>query len=242
MLKLLIADGMEEFRTALSEVLRGAFIVRTCHEGTQTLEVLKTFKPDAVVLDLTLPGLDGISLLQRMADMGLQPVVLATTRFASDYVLERITRQGVGFVMIKPCDVQAVAARMSEMTQRISLPEIGQPDTRTSASNILLTLGVPTKLRGYPYLREALLRSMKDPNQSVTKELYPAVAGACGATAIQVERSIRSAIQAAWENRDEQVWRMYFQPGPDGSIPRPTNATFISRLAECLTLSRAAGA
>lgn len=238
MLKLLIADGSPEFRSTLADITRSAYVVRTSREGNETLQLLQSFKPDALVLDLMMPGLDGITILQHAAEMGLRPVVLATTRFASDYVLERIAQMGVGFVMVKPCDVKAAAARICEMTQRLDPPEVSQADPRTAASNTLLTLGIPTKLRGYPYLREAVLQAMKDPHQSVTKELYPSVAAACGATAMQVERSMRTAIHAAWMNRDEQVWRLYFQPGPDGTVPRPTNAGFISRLADQLGMCR----
>lgn len=237
MLKLLIADGTEEFRLALADALRGSYLVRLCQEGQETLAALRAYKPDVMVLDLMLPGLDGISLLHQAAEAGIRPIVLATTRFANDYVLEAAEKLGVGYVMIKPCDVKATVARLSDLSQRISPPAVTQPDTRTAASNLLLTLGVPTKLRGYNYLREALLQDIRDPSQSVTKELYPAVGAVCGANKDQVERSIRSAISTAWNRRDDQVWRLYFQPGPDGSVPRPTNAAFISRLAERLMLS-----
>ena len=91
--------------------------------------------------------------------------------------------------------------------------------------------------QGYTYLREAILERIRDPNQSVTKELYPTVAALCCATAIQVERSIRSAVAAAWTRRDEQIWRLYFQPEPDGILMRPTNAAFISRLADSVALT-----
>ena len=237
MLKLLIADGTDEFRLALADTLRGAYMVRSCQEGMETLRLLQSFKPDVLVLDLMMPGLDGITLLQKMAELELRPVVLATTRFANDYVLERTAQLGVGFVMVKPCDLRATAARIADLTQRVAPPAVTQLEPRTAASNLLLTLGVPTKLRGYNYLREALLQDIRDPSQSVTKELYPAVGAVCGANKDQVERSIRSAISTAWNRRDDQVWRLYFQPGPDGSVPRPTNAAFISRLAERLMLS-----
>ena len=74
---------------------------------------------------------------------------------------------------------------------------------------------------------------MRDPGQSVTKELYPAVAALCGGTAVQVERSMRSAIAAAWVRGDEQLWQMYFP----GEAERPTNTSFISRLADCVALA-----
>ena len=239
-MKMLIADSSEEFSDALADMVRGAYILRSCREGRETLAVLSSFKPDILVLDLMLPGLDGISILRQAAASGLQPMVLATSRYVSDYVVEAVTQLGVGYLMVKPCDVRATVARLGDLTQRLKQPLFSQPDPRTAVSNLLLTLGVPTKLRGYTYLREAILERMRDPNQSITKELYPTVAALCCATAIQVERSIRSAVAAAWTRRDEQIWRLYFQPEPDGILMRPTNAAFISRLADSVALAMGA--
>lgn len=236
MQKLLIADGNEEFRLALAEALRDTYIVRVCQEGKEALRQLQTFRPDVLVLDLVMAELDGISLLQKAAQMDLRPVVLATTRFRNDYVLERAAQLGVGYVMIQPCDLEAVKERLADLTERTEAPAVTQADSRTTASNLLLSLGIPTKLKGYTFLREALLLVMRDPRQSVTKELYPAVAEICGGNAFQVERAIRSAICTAWNRRDDRQWRVYFQPGPDGSVPRPTNAAFISRLADRMML------
>lgn len=238
---MLIADSSEEFGTALMDTVRGAYILRRSRDGRETLEALHSFRPDILVLDLMLPGLDGISILRQAAAAGLQPMVLATSRYVSDYVVEAVSQLGVGYLMLKPCDVRATVARLSDLTQRLKQPLFTQPDPRTAVSNLLLSLGVPTKLRGYAYLREAVLERMRDPAQSTTKELYPAVAALCCATPIQVERSIRSAIAAAWVRRDEQLWRMYFQPDADGSLPRPTNAAFISRLADSISLTMGAG-
>lgn len=238
MLKLLIADGTEEFRLALADVLRGVYYVRTCREGNEALELLKSFCPDILVLDMMLPGLDGISLLQTAAASGFRPMVLATTRFANDYILESVDKLGVGYLMVKPCDVKATVSRIADLSQRLHQPIISQPDPRTHVSNLLLSLGIPTKLRGYGYLREAILLFAADPGQSITKELYPTVGILCESSAMHVERSIRSAIHTAWEHRDDRIWKLYFQPSADGSIPRPTNASFISRLADSLNLSQ----
>ena len=235
--KLLIAEGTEDFRDALVDSLQGAYSVRACADGNTAMTLLRSFKPEILVLDLMLPGLDGISLLQMAANAGIRPMVLATTRFVSDYILEAADRQGVSYLMVKPCDVRATIARIGDLSQRIKAPSpTPQPDPRTYVTNLLLTLGVTTKLKGYGYLREAVIRMAKDPGQSITKELYPAVAQACGGAAIHVERSVRSAITAAWDKRDEQLWRMYFTPDGTGCIHRPTNATFISRLADSLKL------
>lgn len=231
MRKLLIADASEEFRLALAEILRGKYVVRLCQDGNQTLEMLRSMKPDILVLDLLLPGLDGISLLQKAAEAGLQPMVLATTGFVNEYVLECVERMGVGYVMVKPCDVHATAARIADLHQHLKAPVVTRPDPRTVVCNLLLTLSVPTNLKGYACLREAILEAVRDPTQQVTKELYPKVAKLCEGNAVQVERSIRSAIAAAWEHRDEEVWRMYFSPNQAGMLERPTNAVFIFAVA-----------
>lgn len=231
-LKLLIAESSEDFRIALAESLRGAYCVRECADGVEALRLIRSFRPDVLVLDLMLPGKDGITLLQEAAAAGLRPMVLATTRFASDYVLDAAGQLGVGYVMIKPCEIRATVARIGDLSRRLNVPLVTRPDPRTCASNMLLTLGVPTKLNGYGYLREAIRLMASDPDQSITKELYPAVGKLFRCEPKNVERSIRSAIDSAWKKRDERIWGLYFQPDASGEIPRPTNAAFITRLAD----------
>lgn len=236
MRKLLIADGSEEFRSALAQVLRRNYHVRVCGDGPETLSVLRNFRPDILVLDLMMPGLDGISLLYASLEEGIRPVVLATCRFMTEYISDSVEKLGISYVMIKPCDLHAMASRIQDLNQRIQKPVVSRPDPRAQISNLLIQLGIPTKLRGYTYLREAILLMVQDPDQAVTKILYPAVGNLCDSNPQQVERSIRSAIHRAWENRDNQQWQQYFPPGTDGIIPRPSNAQFISRLADSLIL------
>lgn len=236
-LKLLIADGNEEFRLALAQALQGAYYVRSCQTGKEALSLLRSYSPDVLVLDLMLPELDGISLLQSAVAAGIRPMVLATTPFLNDYVLDSAQKLGVGYMIRKPCDIQATVARIADLSQRLQPPPVSQPDPRTTVTNLLLSLGIPTKLHGYAYLREAVLLMAKDPGQSITKELYPQVAVLCGCNAKHVERSSRNAIESAWLRRDDRIWQLYFPPGSDGIIPRPTNGAFISRLADSLHLN-----
>ena len=240
--KVLIADASEEFSLALSSILRGKYQVCCVDEGHEALQLARSFMPDILVLDLMLPGLDGITLLSQAAESGIHPMVLATTRYPSNYALESAARLGVSFVMVKPCDIQAVADHVCDISHMLKAPILSSPDPRSLVSGILLRLGVSTKLRGYAYIREAVLLMVKDPQQSITKELYPAIGALCGATAVQVERSARSAIHAAWEHRDVNTWQFYFAPDKTGGIPRPTNAAFISRLADLLITDAIAAA
>lgn len=232
-LKILLADPNEEFLHALTQVLRDRYCVYTASNGMQALQLLRKLEPEVLFLDLMLPELDGITLLQRIAENHIFPKTLASSRYLSEYTLEAAHRLGVGYVMLKPCDIYAVADRISDLTQNLTPLTLFQPDSRSAITNTLLQLGFSTKLRGFTYLREAILLMIKSQEQSITKELYPAVASLCNATSMQVERSIRSAIATAWQRRDASVWRAYFP----NEKTRPTNAAFICRLSDEFTLT-----
>lgn len=234
--KLLIADGNEDLAAALCDALQGAYQVRVTQDGKEALALLESFRPDVLVLDLMLPSLDGITLLQDAASAGLCPKVLALSRFFNDYTLEMLTALGVGYIMRKPCQLHALIARIGDLGQRIHPLPPPQPDPKTRTANILISLGFGTKWHGYKYLKEAVVIFSQEPGLSMTKELYPAVAALLHTEWDLVERSIRNAIGTAWLRRDDQVWQLYFPPGPDGVIPKPTNANFISRLAEAIRM------
>ena len=232
----MIADGEPETLSDITGALAGAYQVRSVREGHEALTVLRSFTPDILVLDMMLPGLDGISLLQRAAELELHPVVLATTRMLSEYISRTLQKMGVGYVMVKPCDAGAVAARISDLSQSRKRPLLEKPDMQTGISDILLELGVPAKLKGYGCLREAIRLFADDPGQSITKELYARVANSSNATVTQVERSMRTAIESAWKHRDNRVWSRYF-PREWGDR-RPTNGEFVARIADYLNTRR----
>lgn len=231
MQKLLIADRNEDFRLALAEALQGHYHIRSCSSGREALDLLRSDSPDIFVLDLMLPELDGITLLETAVSEGIRPKVLAATSLLSDYVLEAAARLGIGYLILKPCDVHATAARIGDLTHTLRASP-RKPEKRTLVSQQLLSLSLSTKHKGYNYLIEAVLMMEKEPNVSITKELYPAVAKICGCERGHVERSIRSAIESAWKRRDPLLWQQYF---PD-AVSRPSNAVFICRLAEALRL------
>lgn len=235
-MKLLIADGAEEFRTILAKALKDTYHVQVAKEGQEALALMQSFAPNILVLDMMLPGLDGISLLQKTAQLGIHPVVLATTRLLSDYMTQMLERMGVGYVMVKPCDIRAVAERVGDLSQSGKTPLFTEPDPWVLTTNLLRDLGIPTKLKGYSFLREAIEIFAADPGQSITKELYCTVGQRCNATVTQVERGIRTAISFAWERRDSYIWRQFFLAEEGRGAGRPTNGAFISRLADHLAM------
>ncbi|MDO5401634.1 MAG: sporulation initiation factor Spo0A C-terminal domain-containing protein [Eubacteriales bacterium] len=225
-LDLLIADSSEDFAQALAAELEEPYHVHCCTNGRDTLELLRRTRPDILVLDLMLPELDGISLLQTAAREGICPRVLAVTPLVSDYVVEAARSLGIGYLIRKPCDVRATAMRVDDLNNCLP-PQLSPEDPRSRCADMLLDMGLSPKHRGYHYLREAVVLMARDPGQSVTKELYPEVARVCRSQAHHVERSIRSALSAAWNQREGEVWAQYFHRDRC-----PSNAVFISRLAE----------
>ena len=231
MRKLLIADCSEEYRTALTGVLQDTYHVLCCRTGTEAWTLLHQERPDIFVLDLMLPELDGLTLLERTGADGLHPLVLAMTPIISAYVDNCAQRLGVQYLIRKPCDIDAIASRIRDLSQR-SKPTVTQTDPASYVTSTLLSLGFAAKHNGFSYLREAILQMSRNTTQSVTKELYPSVGHALGCHKDNVERSIRTALDFAWDHGDRNRWHRYF---PD-AVHRPSNAVFIARITEALLL------
>lgn len=239
--RLLIAEESAELREILADMFRGSYQVYCCTTGYEASELLTKCVPDIMVLDVMLPGIDGISLLQWAREKGMDCPALITTRLPSEYILEAAARQGAGYVMMKPYDMRALAARVEDLSHSLQQVAVVRENPAGQVTGMLRALGFPPKLRGFACLREAVLISAQEEYPSVTKILYPEVARRLGCAASHVERNIRSAIEAAWLNRDENIWRLYFTPDSSGRIPRPTNAAVISRLADSIRAGRRVG-
>lgn len=237
--RLLIAEASEDLRSLLSDLFRSKFQICCCTDGYEAQKQIPGFSPDVMVVDVLISGIDGITLLQWVADQGLRPRVLLTTRLPSEFIMSAAQRLGVSYVMLKPWDTGALAARVEELSCATQSETREMNDPVSQVSGLLLNLGVRPKLRGFACLREAVLLSAREEHQSVTKVLYPEVAKRCGCRGAHVERNIRSAIDAAWSKRDENIWRLYFSPDSRGNVERPTNAAFISRLADSIRRGKA---
>lgn len=232
--KLLLAEGNEEFAQALADALQEDYVIRLCRDGQTACRLMDIFQPDIVVLDLMLPGLDGVSLLQWMTDTGLCPAVLATTWYCSAYMAQTLERFGVGYVLVKPCDLRATVVRIGDLTTRITRPIPQRPDPEVLVSNMLRELSFSTKLKGFRYLPEAVLMLADDPDQSITKELYAALAQRHNTHHKSVERCIRTAIEKAWARRDDAVWQAYFAAGGEQLRERPSNGVLLTCLVQRL--------
>lgn len=241
MFKLLIADKSEAFCQALAEQMRGSYEVHTCKEGMRALEMVKKVEPDVLVLDLSLPGLDGIGVLRAIQNAGYHPMVLAVTYQVTNYILCALESLSVGYIVEKPCTVLNVAARLYEFAAFLNGLDFNAWDLRDEAYTVLLSLGVSLSGKNFRCIHEALVYTTEYQNCFVTKELYPAIAARCGGSPKRVEKAIRDAIEKAWKNCDERIWQLYFAYGRDGTIPCPSNGEFLSRLAFYLRRRMMAG-
>ena len=249
----IIADNSEEFCSALATAVQradGFQVLGTANDGEQAIRMVTERKPDILVLDMMLAKKDGISVLKAISALPTRPVVLATSGFITEYVASAAANLGVRYLMLKPCDMTALVERMEEIrggnSQRQPMPRNGnQPSIETMVTNIIHEIGVPAHIKGYQYLREAIIIAVEDMDviNAITKILYPQVAKTFQTTPSRVERAIRHAIEVAWDRGDLDTLQRFFGYTVSNTKGKPTNSEFIALIADKLQLQlKAAGA
>ena len=242
----IIADNTEEFCSALSSALQrsdGFQIVGTANDGEQAIRMVTERKPNILVLDMMLAKKDGISVLKAISTMQPRPVVLATSGFITDYVASAAANLGVRYLMLKPCDMSALVERLEEIRGGESQRQpanrhTGQTSIETMVTNIIHEIGVPAHIKGYQYLREAIIIAVEDMDviNAITKVLYPQVAKTFQTTPSRVERAIRHAIEVAWDRGDLDTLQRFFGYTVSNTKGKPTNSEFIALIADKLQL------
>lgn len=233
-LTLMIVDDSALFREALEKALSDTYTICSFSNGKEALEAAPGIKPDVMILDLMLPELDGLTLLYEIRNAGLRPTVLAVTRFFNEYVMESAQELGVGYIIRKPCTPAAVSQRVRDLCRRQNSKQEKSADLVQYVTEQIRLLHFSPRHNGSGYLKEAVLLMFQKPDISITKELYPSVGAQFGCNALQVERSIRSAVNAAWNRPGNENWARLFPPDSEGAIPRPSNGILIARLVEDL--------
>ena len=200
-------------------------------------------KPKILVLDMMLKKQDGISVLKAIGSMEHKPVVLATSGFITDYVASAAASLGARYLMLKPCDMAALVERLEEIrgaaAQKGSIrPSTSQGNIETLVTSIIHEIGVPAHIKGYQYLREAIIIATQDMDviNAITKVLYPQVAKTFQTTPSRVERAIRHAIEVAWDRGDLDTLQRFFGYTVSNTKGKPTNSEFIALIADKLQL------
>ena len=241
-----IADSAEDFCSGLTAALQradGFRVLGTAGDGEQAIRMIEEKKPDILVLDLMLAKKDGISVLKSIANMEHKPITLATSAFLTEYVSTAAANLGVRYLMLKPCDMNALVERMEEIRGGESLryPVQRRPDKvniEALVTNIIHEIGVPAHIKGYQYLREAIIIAVNDMDviNAITKVLYPQVAKNFGTTPSRVDRAIRHAIEVAWDRGDLDTLQRFFGYTVSNTKGKPTNSEFIALIADKLQL------
>lgn len=242
----IIADNTEEFCNELTAALKragGFHILGTANDGEQAIRMVKERKPDILVLDLMLAKQDGLSVLKALSSMESKPVTLATSRFVTDYVANAAANLGVRYLMLKPCDMTVLVERLEELrggeNQRKAMPrQTGTDNIESLVTGIIHEIGVPAHIKGYQYLREAIIIAVNDMDviNAITKVLYPQVAKTFQTTPSRVERAIRHAIEVAWDRGDLDTLQRFFGYTVSNTKGKPTNSEFIALIADKLQL------
>jgi two-component system response regulator (stage 0 sporulation protein A) len=217
-------------------------VVGETGDGAELLRMVRELKPEGIVMEMVLTGMDGIDVLDEMSKLKSRPRVLVLSSYMKGSMVDEAAAKGADFFMTKPCRLSAVAERLRQvMTAGGAEPEGDSgPSLESQVTAIIHEVGVPAHIKGYQYLREAIIIAVKDMDviNAVTKVLYPAVAKRFGTTASRVERAIRHAIEVAWDRGDLETLQKYFGYTVSNAKGKPTNSEFIAMIADRIRLQR----
>jgi two-component system response regulator (stage 0 sporulation protein A) len=246
-ISVLLVDSNDEFSRQLKNALEETTdyqVVGTASDGERAVRLLTELSPDVLIIDLTLAKLDGIAVLEYKNQLEHRPTTLVVSAMLSDYTTMQCLACDVQYLLRKPCDPDAVIARLRQiraMNERSAHPSARreqQESVEAMVTNVIHEIGVPAHIKGYQYLREAILIAIDDMDviNAITKVLYPQVAKTFDTTPSRVERAIRHAIEVAWDRGDLETLQRFFGYTVSNSKGKPTNSEFIALIADRLKL------
>ena len=252
-IKVLIADDSTVVLEVLSSYLQDKEdieVVGTAEDGLQVMDILRSKPVDVLLLDMVMPRLDGFGVLAQIQKENLphRPHIIAVTALMRDDFIQRAINLGSDYYILKPFELSAVYQRIVERNQPVEVqadapvraPQPANCSLDERIANIFLSMGIPAHIKGYQYLREAILIAVNDMDviNAVTKVLYPEVAKRFDTTASRVERAIRHAIEVAWDRGDLETLQKYFGYTVSNVKGKPTNSEFIAMIADRLQLQQ----
>ena len=268
-ISVLIADDNKEFCSILNDYLlnqRDIIVTGIAKDGIEALDLIQEKEPDLVILDIIMPHLDGLGVLEKLNNMNLKkmPRVIILSAVGQDKITQKAIKLGADYYVVKPFDMDVFIKRIRDMfnstessepsANRLAqqntilsretipqqqAPEKNEPqDLETDITNIIHEIGVPAHIKGYMYLREAITMVVNDMEllSAVTKELYPSIAKKYNTTASRVERAIRHAIEVAWGRGQVEAINKLFGYTINTEKGKPTNSEFIAIIADKLRL------
>ena len=242
MKKILIGDDTADFGITTANALRGygLYAITRRKDGNVLMKAIMEEKPDVVIVDSTMPHMDAIELIKRTkAEASVFPAFIVTSSYDNPFVERQIMELGAAYFMLKPFEIPALAERILSLTNQKQSGS-SQQDLEITVTDVIHQLGVPAHIKGYHYLRAAILASIDNPEllESITKMLYPTVAQKFNTTSSRVERAIRHAIEIAWDRGDLDILNAFFGYTVNTCKGKPTNSEFIALVTDKLRLQQ----
>ena len=251
-LKVLIADDNKDFCDCLGNYLekqQDMEIISIAYDGIEAYNKIISEKPDIALIDGIMPKLDGIGVLEKLHSAGStnSTMCIMLTAITGEQMTQKAFSLGAKYYIAKPFDMEQLVSRIRQLKEPISfksnnnnmiLGRRTEVDLETRVTNILHEIGVPAHIRGYHYMREAILMAINDIDvlNYITKELYPSIAKKCNTTPSRVERAIRHAIEVAWSRGKVDAIDSLFGYTVSNHKGKPTNSEFIALIADRLRL------
>ncbi len=250
-----IADDNEEFCSILEEFLdkqEDIEVIGIANDGLEALKLLEAERPNVLILDIIMPHLDGLGVLEEINHKKKKPYTIMLSAVGQDKVTQKAIQLGADYYIIKPFDFDFFLKRVRESKEELPLYEdpkhpvnFTQEEIKNiekMASEMIHTLGVPAHIKGYSYLKEAIIMVAKKPEylNAVTKELYPGLARQFDTTPSRVERAIRHSIEVTWNQGASEKIKEFFEHLPKfkEKNKKPTNSEFIAVLADRIRSQR----
>ena len=252
--KILIADENPGQRQLLRDGLAraGYRFIEEASNGDEAMKKLERFHPDVAIVDVWLSKLDGIGVLRNSAKLDYgqdkQTSFIIVSMVSNQNIFLEAMGAGAELCLLKPYDIGSLCEHIAEIvrgrqkkpvaSRSVASRDDSIPDLETQVTKIIHQIGVPAHIKGYQYLRTAILLTVNDSDiiNSVTKVLYPSVAKKYSTTTSRVERAIRHAIEVAWDRGDVDTLNSYFGYTIQNSRGKPTNSEFIAMIADNLRL------
>lgn len=263
-IKVLVADDNQEFAATLVSYLskeEDMEVIAVAKDGNEAYEKIVSTQPDIALLDIIMPHLDGLGVLEKLNETKLdkKPMCIILSAVGQDKITQKAINLGAQYYIVKPFDISILIKRIKELkyfqptqyknnfisreikAQYIDIsPENKKNEENLEAlvTNVIHEVGVPAHIKGYQYLREAIIMVVNniDVINQITKQLYPEIADKYGTTPSRVERAIRHAIEVAWGRGQTETVESIFGYTVSAAKGKPTNSEFIAMIADKLRL------
>ena len=250
-----IADDNQrtvEMMTELLEQESDIEVIASADDGEEALRIIKEKQPDVVLLDIIMPKLDGIGVLERLQteDLSKRPIIIMVSAMGQENVCEEAMELGASYFILKPFDLRTIIKQIKQAKIKQQIPErpfvsvpekihgLTENQLEIIITNMIHEIGVPAHIKGYQYLRDSIMMAVCDMDilNSITKQLYPSIAQKFDTTPSRVERAIRHAIDIVWTKGNQELLKEIFGTFVMEGQERPTNSQFIAAVADWMRL------